>query len=289
MPTGLNASTYIINKDFLKKYGVNLDIEWNWKNLLEIGTKIHKQDNSAYLLEASPDMSWEMLKSYIENQSGKPLILNDYTLGFDKKMATDAFIYCRKLYDTGSLLPFEDSYLEGTSQTNIKWLDGKIGICVGWASTYTEYLSKKFESGLMLPSFTKNAKNTGIIIRPSQVLAINSKILNVKEAVKFIDWFFNDPEAIVILKTERGMPATENGRKILTEKKIMNKNVSLAVDLGIKHAGLPENPITYSSELLDIFKDILQKIAFNKLSPEQAGEDFINKIQAKLAEIKNRK
>lgn len=71
--------------------------------------------------------------------------------------------------------------------------------------------------------------------------------------------------------------------------KILDKNISHAVNLGIKYAGLPENPITYSSELLDIFKDILQKIAFNKLSPEQAAEEFINRFQGKLAEIKNRK
>lgn len=144
LPTGLNASTYIINKDFLKRYKVNLDTEWNWENLLDIGTRIHNQNKNAYLMDAVPDQVWEMVKSYVVNQSGKPFILNDYTIGFNKNMITDAFIYCRKLYDAGVLLQFEDSYLfEGTSHTNIKWINGNIGMCVGWASAYTEYLSKK--------------------------------------------------------------------------------------------------------------------------------------------------
>lgn len=121
------------------------------------------------------------------------------------------------------------------------------------------------------------------------MLAINSNSDNLMEAAKFLNWFFNDPEAIVILKTERGIPATDIGRKILTEKKIIDKNISLAVNFGIKYAGLPEHPLTYSSELTDILFNAIQKIALNKISPELAAEDFISRFQGKLAEIKNRK
>ena len=288
LPTGLNASTYIVNKEFFKKYKVNLDTEWNWDNLLEIGTRIHNLDGNVYLLDAVQLQIWELIKAYIENQSGKPFILNDYTIGFDKKMVTNAFIYYRKLYNTGTLLPYEESYLI-VPYTNAKWLDGKIGMSAAWASQYTEYQPSKFELGVMLPVISKNSINTGIVVRPSQVLAINSNSDNLMEAAKFLNWFFNDPEAIVILKTERGIPATDIGRKILTEKKIIDKNISLAVNFGIKYAGLPEHPLTYSSELTDILFNAIQKIALNKISPELAAEDFISRFQGKLAEIKNRK
>jgi oligogalacturonide transport system substrate-binding protein len=290
IPLGINATTYVINKELLIKNGIKPDTKWDWDNLLEYGTQIHKADNSVYLLAAAPEMTFQVLKSYIVNQTGKSWVLNDYTLGVDKKTLTDTFTYYRKLFDTGTMLPLEEQYLfEGKPEQEPKWLSGKVGMSPNWASTFSAYSGAKFELGAVLPPIAKNAKNSGVVVRPSMVAGINNYSEHKKEAAMFLNWLLNDPEAVAILNTVRSVPATEEGRKILADKKLLDPNVSLAVNLGIKNAGLVESTLTYNSELDNIFKDVLTKVAFKKLVPEQAADEFINRVQTKLAELKAQK
>ncbi len=290
LPTGLNAATYVVNMDQMAKLGIKANIDWNWDNLLENGTRYHKQEKDGYLLQFDLRSCMDTIKAYVGNKTGKPWINNDYTMGFTKAQIVDAFTYLRKLLDSGTVEPFEQSMLfNNKMEQDPKWISGKNGIHLDWASSMYVHKRPNFQLGVMRPAIAKGAKNTGLIVRPSQVIAINSRSAHPKEALKFLNWFFNDPEAIATLQMSRGVPATTNGRKVLADKNILDKNVAAAVNVGVKHAGLPETALTNNSELVNIFQDVVQKVGFARLTPQQAADELVSQFQAKLAELKAQK
>ena len=289
LPTGINSQTYVVNQNLLTKFNIDPNTKWNWENLLEIGTRIHKQDSSCYLLVYDSN-NIDLLRTYLTNKTGKQWINDDYTLGFNKAQLVEAFTYYRKLLDSGTLEPIADSVIfENKIEQDSRWINGKIIMVSGWASTMGVFKRPEFDLTVMCPVFGKNAKNTGISVRSSQVFSVNSRSAHKKEAAQFMNWLFTDPEAIAALGMSRGVPPTEKAIQLLTEKNMVDKNTSTAVSLGVKNAGLPDNTFSTNNELLTIGKDVFLKVGFGKLTPDQAAGELINSLKAKLAELKAQK
>lgn len=292
LPTGLNGLVYFVNKDFFAKHKISTNIKWDWDNLLEIGAKVHKANKDDYLLMLDSDHLEYIVKMHVKQHTGiEQWINDDYTPGFTKTSLTNAFAYLQKLWQTGTLPPLEETVLFTSKIEQFpKWSNGQVGMAQNWVSTCAVFgLNGKINLDVMAPVLKKGAKNSGIVVRPSQLLVINKKSSNVKEVAKFVDWFFNNQEAAVVLGTERGIPATQSGLKALEAKQLIDQNMSKGINLSVKSAGIPENALTTNKELTTIFDDYIQKIGFNKLSPEKAAEQMIKDTNAKLAELKRQK
>jgi oligogalacturonide transport system substrate-binding protein len=292
LPTGLNGLTYVANADFLARHQISPNFKWDWDNLLEIGSKIHRENKNDYLLVIGGDQIRMMIKMYIKQHTGASQWINDnFTPGFDKKSLTAALVYYQKLLQGGVVPPMEELILfEAKMETNPKWSTGEIGISQDWVSTISRYyLNNKVKLNVMLTPLKKGSKNTGIVVRPSQLLVINKKSSNIKEAAKFVNWFFNNAEASLTLKTERGIPPTKVGLETLEKNKLLDPNIVKGLNLVVKNAGSPENALSNNKELLNIFTDYIQKVGFGKLDPKEAAEQMLKDIQAKLAELKAQK
>jgi oligogalacturonide transport system substrate-binding protein len=292
LPTGLNGLTYVANAVFLKKYHIASDFKWNWDNLVETGAKIHRENKNDYLLVIGGDQIRMLIKMYVKQHTGvSQWINNDFTPGFDQKSLTEALTYYQKLIQSGTVPPMEELILfEAKMENNPKWSAGEIGISQDWVSTVDRYyLNGKVKLDVMLPPVLPKAKTAGIFVRPSQLLVINKKSSHVKEATKFVNWFFNNPEAILTLGTARGIPPTKIGLKTLEKKKLLDPNVVKGLNLAVKNTGVPENALSNNKELLNIFTDYIQTVGFGKLSPEEAAGRMLKDIKAKLAELKAQK
>jgi oligogalacturonide transport system substrate-binding protein len=290
LPTGLNAATYLVNQDLAAKFGINISSKWDWAAMLAAGTKVHSKDKSCYLLQTDMLSNIDLIKAYVVNRTGKNWIENDYTMGFSKQDLTEAFTYFQKLLSSGTLEPFGEGIIfDNKREQNPKWINGKIVVAPVWASSMYVMQKPNLKLAVMRPAIGKGAKNTGLIVRPSQVIAVNSRSKNAKEALKFLNWFFNDREAIAALEMSRGVPPTQLGRTVLAEKKILDKNIDLAVKVGLKNAGRPETTLTTNSELVNIFKNVIQKVGFGTSNPKQAADELYNQYRAKLAELKAHK
>ncbi|HBF36397.1 MAG TPA: ABC transporter substrate-binding protein [Firmicutes bacterium] len=292
LPTGLNGLIYATNINFMARHKISLNTQWNWDNLVESGAKVHQQNSNEYLLDMDLTQVEQMIMMYVKQHSGiKQWINSNYTPGFDKKSLAQAFGYYQKLLQSGTLLPLKDSVLFNLkTEQNPKWATGQIGMNSNYDSTLPQfYLGGKLKLDVMLPPLMKGAKSTGITMRPSQILAINKKSAHVKEAAKFLSWFFNNPEALVCLKTERGIPATTAGLKVLEKQNLLDHNMAKGINLALKNAGVPENPLTGNEELNITFEEYIQKVGFNVLTPEAAADQMFKDYQGKLAELKAQK
>ncbi len=293
LPTGLNGLIFIANSDFLAKHKISPSTKWDWDNLLEIGTKVHRDNPKNYLVTGGSMLHTEyLIKMHVKQHTGiQQWVNDDYTIGFTKDSLTKAFAYYQKLLQTGTMPPLEESILFNEKEDqDPKWANGEIGMVQNWVSTVLQYnLNGRLNVTPMPVPMLKGAKNSGIIVRPSQLLVINSKSPNVREAAKFVSWFFNNPNAILALKSERGIPPTKAGVEVLAKNQLLDPNMANGINMAVKNGGIPENGLTSNKELITIFDDYIQKIGFKRVTPEEAAEMMIRDFKAKLVELKNQK
>ena len=67
----------------------------------------------------------------------------------------------------------------------------------------------------------------------------------------------------------------------------LNPLLAKDVAAGVENAGSPVNDITNNAEIDKLTLDLFTEMAFNVKTPEQAAEELVNKLEAKLEELKN--
>ena len=94
---------------------------------------------------------------------------------------------------------------EGATQTNTKWVNGEV-VCVMTNSSQINNFTSANENVeymvVNMPVQTDASKqlNDGYGLEPPQLMCSDKNSEHVEEAVDFLDYFFNNEDAAVILK-----------------------------------------------------------------------------------------
>lgn len=287
IPKSITTAMFIYNKEFFKKFNIDESIKLDWDNLLDIGTKVHQQDPESYLIEPHFGMMKSLILAYMKQKDGNNLITDDYELGHDKAVIAEALAYFRKLMDNGVVVPYEDAATIAEADERLTWQNGKSGIIYNFDGTISKIKSNStFELGVMLPPIMPDAKDTAVTIKPGVLTSININTKYIDECAKFLDFYSNDKDALLVLGDTRGVPPTTAAAKILVEGKKIDPLLSDALELGKANAGSPVNANSNNTEIDKIVQDIMDEVGFKSKAPEKAADDMVSKIEEKLAEIK---
>lgn len=290
LPMGLNAVTIMYNKDILKAANADITKDLDWDKLVEEGKKVHAQNSSNYLLNAEQQNFADfIIMPYVIQKTGEQWIKDNYTMGFDKATLTQAFELEKKLFDEGIVQPAEQSFMfNHKPEQNTAWINKQFGSAISWAAGLGVLSNTLGESGdVTLYPVPKDAKNSGIVVRPATLLCINKKSANAKEAAKFMNFFFNDKEAAKVLGDVRSIPPVEASRKVALDANKLNPLALKAVEAATKNPGLIYNGISNNGELRNILTTEIENVAYKKFTPEQAAEDMIKLYESKLKELKS--
>ncbi|MFC5650387.1 ABC transporter substrate-binding protein [Paenibacillus solisilvae] len=290
LPTGIIGMVFYYNKDLFTKYGIPEDTKWDWDNLLVYGKKVHDQSNGKdVLMNIDPNLATELVRYYVMQKTGNQFVKDDYTLGFDKTVAVEAMNYIKKYLDAGVIQPFEESTaFSNKIEQNPKWFKGEIGFTMNFTSNIP--VMKKditFATDVTASVIAKDAKRTAVDTRPAQIFAINKNSKNVKESAKLMNWLLNDKDAATILGDVRGTPASNSSLKVLTDAGKIEPSIAKGTEIALKTSGGPLNGISSNAELGKIRLDNIQKLAYKKATPEQAADELIKNMNAKLKELKS--
>jgi oligogalacturonide transport system substrate-binding protein len=290
VPTGSNIATAIVNETFMEREGLPLNIEWTWEKILEEGKKLHQKNPKLYLINSDLiTLADKIVPPYYNQLTGKDLVNPDYTVAFDQKGMTETFAFIKRLYDDGILQPLGESALyNAKTEQNPKWINGETGFTFANTSDILKHqnTAAKFKVGATLFPIKENAKASGIYPKPAQLLGINKDSKNVQEAAKFVNWFFNDKEAVLTVGVERSVPAMPAAQKILVDNNKMDKVVASALETGIKHKTTTPNFINFDQELYKIMNEVVERVAFAKVTPEAGAAELSKRFEDKLKELK---
>ncbi|MCI8624100.1 MAG: carbohydrate ABC transporter substrate-binding protein [Provencibacterium sp.] len=287
LPTGINSINMAFVKHIQEEVGYGLEEGYTWEQFLEEGKKVHASDPNKYFFTGDADGYHQLLRSYVRQKTGEWTFRDDYTLSFDEAILTEFYIYLRRMLEEGVMEPMETAYpYKGKSHENKKWLGGEIACLIQNASSMPQFASEKV--GEMTPGLfpiLPDAKSTGIVTQPSQLFSVNDNE-NAGESARFLNYLFNEDEAITILGDCRGVPATEKGRGQLAAADLLDPTISKAVEVALAKTDGPINPLSDNNELKAILMDNIDLVLFAKMTPEEAAAQTIQQLTIKLEEIK---
>ncbi len=284
LPMGVNGMVVAYNKSFFDRFGIPADTVWDWNAIHEIGKRVHEQDSGAYLLSMFDYRGF--LQPYVNQITGNQWIHDDMTIGFDEAAIAQAFGYYKQLLDDGVLQPVAESSLYPDVADNIQWQNGNIGMLFTLASTIAKLKTNVPDVEVARFPIATDAKTSGVLVNPSNPLAINKMTKHPEEAAKFASWLLTDAASAEQLKDVYSVPPVEANAQMLAEKSLIDATTAQAVELALQRPGDPVNGISNNQEIAQIVTDIMQQVAFGRITPEQGAKDVVNRVSDKLKEVK---
>lgn len=287
LPTGLNFSIVYVNKTLADAAGIELG-HWTWDDLFANAKKLREYNPNAYLAMSGTNPNRHFFEPYLLNMSGQKLVNDDYTLGFTEDQVAETFRFMLRCYEEGVLYPLEDEAV-GTygNYQAYDWLNGNI-LCLPDYSSGEAAAKGSMDNVVAMPFWgDSEADNTGIMMRPTNMLAVNANSPHVKEALEFVNYFFNDPEAIDILQLVRSIPATEVAIERMNEQGLIDSDTMEAAQWAADHkGGAGQNIISTNEQLEQIEGDFISAVYYGDYTPEEGAKAFMEAMQNCVDELK---
>jgi len=287
LPTGLNFSILFANKELAEKIGMDITKPYTWDKLLEDGIKAHAYNKDTYLMYPGA-VNRFIFEPYLFNLTGKKLVSDDYILGFDKASLVKTYQYIEQLYKNNVLQPLDEVASIKTPYENPRWLNNQVVMFSDFSSGFNSAMNSLPGKVVCLnPMGDYNAANTGIVLRPTNMLSAYEKSPNRDEALKFIDYFFNDQEAIDTLELVRSVPSTDKALNRMVELGKLDAGLKSVADWDQSHkGGAGQNIISTNTDIETIENDILNKLYYGDLNTDTAADQFIKRMTDKADELK---
>lgn len=291
LPTGVNGFILLHDKALNEKYDIKGNM--NWDDFIEVGKQIQEEEGEEkFLLMAdSGSINGGVLRRILVQKTGKNLVSEDYERNFSVEDATETFDVIKRLYSSKVLPPLENTLsYDNNWKEYPQMLNGNIfsafDLIAGIAATQ-DFLPEVEWEAVSLPVLD-DAKDSGTWIRPAQMISISKNTKHPEEAAKFLNYFYNNEEAIKLLGTARSVPAIERAWDILEEEGILDPATAKAVSVLMENSGVSQNLPEYESTLSALNKEFIHAIALGQLTPEEAAKQFTDLYDKELERLKRR-
>lgn len=291
LPTGMSCLATVANQKAANACGVDLEKQITWETMLEDGRSLHNQHPDYYYMNTDTKILCEyVLRPYLRQMTGESFILDsEKRMSFTREQLVEALQYIKNCYDAGVFEPAEDSAtFKGQIHTNPKWMDGKFVFAYGPSSSISLLMDAVPDTDCTVVQMpmAENRVNDGFFADTPQYLTVNKSSKYVEEAVKFLDYFYNDETAQEILKDVRSIPPTSSARSLCAQKGLLNPTVVEAVDLAAGLNGKSDKGYTTSAEVYAIQEDMIESVAYGQSTPEEAADNAIDLIEDYLSALR---
>ena len=287
IPASGNALMLIVNEDLMNRYEIFVD-DWTWDDILEQGMRLNEISSDYFLLNLPPNVMVDgFMQTFIKQQTGLPLVLDDYTLGFDESHAEEFFSFVLQMIEGGVIQSFEEAALFNfLMATNPAWLEGRIFAAPNLGSQVTALSGHGFELGIQRYPIAANAVDPGIMVRPGILFSLSNSSPHIEEAARFVNWMLTDFEAIVALSDQRGVPASDLARDILLGEGAISQSLIDGHNEAVAHAAtIADGHLNTNAQVRAILLNMVESVGFRVISPEQAASQLVSELEILLDQL----
>ena len=291
VPVSLTGRTFYWNKTTFTKAGISTPTTVD--ELITAGKTFKEKLGDDYYPLSLGEFDRALLMSfYISAQNGKPLIDETGKLVATQDEITDGVKFIQKLEDNHVIPTLAALAGDGnvTLNENPKFIDGHYAGVFEWDSAPAKYIKNLGEGQeLVVGSELKGMgeKSTGVSFSVSMSYTISTTCEHPHEAAMLINYLLNDPEGVLILGTERGIPASKAAYDILDKAGKIDKTVAAAHE-----AVMSSNPLYFSylfgnaklQGTSGVYATVFDALSYGKQNAEEAGK---NLYQAYMEICKN--
>lgn len=282
LPSGVAGPMLLVNKDLADAIGIDMTGDYRWDDLLTLGKKVRKYDNSMYLLCANKDYITNLVVyNYAKQLTGTTIFDKaNKTMNLTQEQLTQVFEFVQKLYDEEVCAPadYAASYSGDNLQSDPNWIAGKYVCTFSYISTMDVMMAANPNANYAVGNLPvmEGAKDKGWTANCPQLFAITKTCRNPETAVAFMDYFFNNEKAMETLACTRSVPPTEKARKICEANGTLSSLAMQAADIASAMGGITPDSIASSQEGKQIVTDAVEEIAYGANTPEVAAKNSIN-------------
>ena len=290
IPVGMNGRAFFFNKSLYDRAGI--EIPKTFDELLATD-KILKQKigpNAKSLdIVTSDSGAMFFVEYYVEQKYGKPLINTDNKVGVTKEELAEAFKFYKMLADSGAVISAKDRADAGNypDDQNPLWINGELGGVLNWNTMIGAYgdMLKKGDTMVAGDFLTGIGDHKSAYLKVNMTLAINKNTKYPKEAAKFLNFLLSDPEAAKILGTVRGIPLNKSAYAELEKEGQTKGPIAEGLTKALDFAGQKKSPYIEDERTRQLGLRITQKLDYNEITPEQAGEQMYTELEKLLEQM----
>lgn len=289
LPSGVNGGIWLTNTALLDEAGIKPEDIKTWEDFIAAGKKLHEFNETYYLFNIDIDtLGKELLGSFMAQLTGKDLIdVDTYELNFTREELKKVLTLINDMYRNHVLEPAADSAPYALKiNTNPKWINHELASCYAATSNvYSGYYDFQDTATAMDMPVFDGAKESGILYMPPQMIAIASTCKYPEVAADFLNYFYNNEEAINTLKDCRSIQPTEKGRQICEEKGYLDPVLVSAVEKAME-TGTNHQNIYTPAEIVAILQDATEKIAYGQGDVESITDETMELLGDTLERLK---
>ncbi len=286
IPTGIAGAALVVNQEVAEKFSVDLTQQYTWDDIIAYGIAVHEADPEYYFLTANLSYLTNMVFFSMGKQISGGSFFDESTreLKITKEEMQVVFEYIKALYDNNVVPQYAAmaAYENDNLHTDPAWISGKYVASFAYVSTFNVLAAANPEATFYagkLPLMT-DAKNGGWAANCPQVMAVSATSKNPEEAMMFLDYFFNNEEAMRTLGTQRSIPPTAEAREICSAEGIMTPTLAEAGNIAAEYGGSVNDKIMSTAEAKQIVYDAIEQVVYGAVTPEQAAADTISYLEA---------
>jgi multiple sugar transport system substrate-binding protein len=284
IPVAMNMPALLYNKSLLERVGAPLPkVSMTWAEFETwVGQVQAKLPQGVYALtDNSATASGSVYFGYWQGANGTPQ--------WDGKQTKLTLASVQQYFDlwakwraNGWVPPASVSadYAESNESTSAL-IAGKTAVVQVWSNSITPYQAATRDN-LDLIELPNAAVSNGLWGQMSQMMGINKKTKNPAAAIKFLDYYTNDPRVWELLMTQYGIPVTTTGRAAITAKADDNTKKQIAyLDVAGKHASDPNPNMPNDTEWNSGLHLIAQNVAYGRITSAAGAQqvlDLVNRL-----------
>ena len=284
LPSGINGGIWLTNTALLDEAGISMEDIKTWDDFIAAGIQLHEYNNDYYLFNIDIDtLGKELFGSFMAQLTGEDLIdTENYELNFTRDDLEKVFTLIDSFYKNNVVEPAADSAPYALQiNTNPKWINHELAMAYGATSNvYTGYYDFTEAAAMDMPMF-EGAKESGILYMPPQMIAISSSCEHPEIAADFLNYFYNDENAINTLKDCRSIQPTEKGREICEANGYLDPVLVSAVNKAVE-TGTNHQNIYTPAEIVTIFRDATEKLAYGQADVESITDETMTLLEEAL-------
>ncbi|RKM60296.1 MULTISPECIES: ABC transporter substrate-binding protein [unclassified Butyrivibrio] len=283
MPTGQAGTALIVNKTLMDKVGIDLSQPYDWDQFFEWGKKVREYSKDCYLLSANTSYASAFFtRTYSRQKNNKPIIDDDYNLNMTEEQFVELFTYIKRLYDEEVCAPAAYKAPFGDQdQEDPNWIKGNYVASIGYTSS-ADVLSAANDSvdyiAGQLPLYA-DRKSDGWVNDCPQLMGVYAGTQHAKEAIDFLNFFYNDEGAMKTLGTVRSVPPTAKAQEICAKEGTLNPLTKQSVEVSMQYNGKSDSGPTTGSEVTAILTDAYENISHGTMSPEEAAKETMELLK----------
>ncbi|MFV0504370.1 MAG: ABC transporter substrate-binding protein [Lachnospirales bacterium] len=277
LPTGISGAGILVNKDLLESLNIDLTKPYTWGDLITYGKEFHEKNPENYLISTNKEYTTNLvLFNYVKQLCGGSIYSKDTgKLVMTEDELKEALLYIKALYDNNVIPPasYQAAYVGDDLQSDANWIDGKYGANLVYVSTIDVMVAANPEGEYYMGELPMlaDAKNAGWGSNTPQVLAVTKTSSNSEVAVDFLDYFFNNEDALLTLGVTRAVPPTAKAREICSKNDLMTDVTKNGADIAAAAGGTTNDKISSSPEAKSILCDAVEAIGYGAGTPVEVA------------------